>query len=79
MTSIIDPLKKESLTTLRIQYNWKRDIVRLEAAKEWESDLYRLEKDVEHPCPPFLLQSQFLNMCFETDNIEILCSNHVLE
>lgn len=38
MTSIIDPLKKESLTTLRIQYNWKRDIVRLEAAKEWESD-----------------------------------------
>ena len=38
MTSIIDPLKKESLTTLRIQYNWKRDIVRLEAAKEWEGD-----------------------------------------
>lgn len=38
MTSIIDPLKKEELTTLRIQYDWKQDIIRLEAAKEWEND-----------------------------------------
>lgn len=39
MNSLFTPLKNEGLTTLKIQYDWKTDKVRLFAGKEWEPDL----------------------------------------
>ncbi len=39
MESLIIPLINENLTTLKIRYDFKNDIVRLYAAKEWDKDL----------------------------------------
>lgn len=39
MESLFTPLKKEGLTTLKIQYDWKTDLVKLYAGKEWEPDI----------------------------------------
>lgn len=47
MKSLFTPLKNEKLTTLKIQYDWKTDKVRLYAAKEWNptTDFTRYNKD----------------------------------
>lgn len=47
MKSLFTPLKEEDLTTLRINYNWKDDSVKLIAMKEWEpdTDFSRYNKD----------------------------------
>lgn len=37
--SLFIPLREEHLTTLKIRYDFKKDIVRFYAAREWESDL----------------------------------------
>ena len=36
MQSIFDPLIENQLTTLRIKYDWKKDVFRMEALKEWD-------------------------------------------
>ncbi len=36
--SLFVPLREENLTTLKIRYDFKTDVVRLYAAKEWEND-----------------------------------------
>ncbi len=47
MKSLIIPLKNENLTTLKIRYDFKNDIVRLYAAREWskDTDFSRYNKD----------------------------------
>ena len=37
--SLFMQLREEHLTTLKIRYDFKKDIVRFYAAREWESDL----------------------------------------
>jgi len=39
MKSLFTPLQKEGLTSLKIRYDYKTDIVRFFAAKEWEKDI----------------------------------------
>ena len=36
MRSLITPMKAEGLTTLKIRYDFKTDIFRMEAMKQWE-------------------------------------------
>lgn len=39
MKSLITPMKAEGLTTLKIRYDYKTDLFRMEAMKQWEPDL----------------------------------------
>ncbi|MDD6212824.1 MAG: Glu/Leu/Phe/Val dehydrogenase dimerization domain-containing protein [Clostridiales bacterium] len=39
MRSLTTPLKDKGFTTLKIRYNYKTDVFRMEALKQWEQDL----------------------------------------
>lgn len=73
--SLFTPLREEGLTTLKIRYDFKTDIIRFQAAREWDQDLdfSRYNKD-------FIIDGLFTDdaVCLNTKEVWALYEKYGL-
>lgn len=76
MKSLFFPLDKEGLTTLRINYDWKTNGLRLEARREWDSDTDFSKYNSDFVCANLLTAS---GRTLDTEAVWALFKKHGMD